>query len=457
MERLEFAMKAEDGRMRGSASLAVLTVALLGLGSYIYFFQPKGAPASGEARPKAFGIPKGEIDQLVIKSAGGEVSTITKADGRWQITAPVTAPADETLITRIVALINELEIARVVDENATDLRQYGLAPAQVEVTIKTSGTAGTQHLRLGANGSIGDTVYAQLSSGPRVILVASDIADTVNKSTFDLRDKAALKFDRDKIDGLEIETAGHVIQLKRQDLEWEVLKPLHTHADPGVVSGLLTTLTSLQMTSIVASQESGSANYRLDNPVSTVSLVTGGSKETLQVGANADESHTYARNPSMTIVFTIPASVADALKNGPAHYRRKDVFEFQTIDATRLEVVRDGRASVYEKATAPGADGKWHELSPNTRLMEPTKMQNSLSKFSYLRALTFVPQPAGLVSGPGVISVIVKYDEGKKSESVRLAKLGSDPFAVRADWPDAATLDPNAYALLLASLDELQK
>ena len=81
MERLEFAMKAEDGRMRGSASLAVLTVALLGLGSYIYFFQPKGAPASGEARPKAFGIPKGEIDQLVIKSAGGEVSTITKADG----------------------------------------------------------------------------------------------------------------------------------------------------------------------------------------------------------------------------------------------------------------------------------------------------------------------------------------------------------------------------------------
>ena len=89
--------------------------------------------------------------------------------------------------------------------------------------------------------------------------------------------------------------------------------------------------------------------------------------------------------------------------------------------------------------------------------MEPAKMETSLSKFSYLRALTFVPQPAGLVSGPGVISVIVKYDEGKKSESVRLAKLGSDPFAVRADWPDAATIDRNAYALLLTSLDELQK
>ena len=457
MERLEFAMKREDGRMRGLISLAVLMVALLGLGSYIYFFQPKGAPASGGARPKAFEIPKDAVDQLVIKSAGGEVSTVTKADGRWQITAPVTAPADETSISRIVTVINELEIARVVDENATDLGQYGLAPAQVEVTIKTSGAAGTQRLLLGAKGSIGDTVYAQLSSGPRVILVASDIADTVNKSTFDLRDKAVLKFDRDKIDGLEIETAGHTIQLKRQDLEWEVLKPLHTHADPGVVSGLLTTLTSLQMTSIVASQEKDQASYRLDNPVSTLRVVTGSSKETLQVGANADESHTYARNPSMPLVFTIPTSVADSLKNGPAHYRRKDVFEFQTIEATRLEVVRNGQTTVYEKATGPGTDGKWHELSPNARLMEPKKMESSLSQFSYLRALTFVPQPAGLVSGPGVISVIVKYDEGKKSESVRLAKLGSEPFAVRADWPDAAKLDPNAYALLLASLDELQK
>ena len=185
--------------------------------------------------------------------------------------------------------------------------------------------------------------------------------------------------------------------------------------------------------------------------------MTGSANETLQVGANADETHTYARNPSMPIVFTIPASVADALKNELDHYRRKDVFEFQTIDATRLEVVRDGQTTVYEKATAPGGDGKWHELSPNARNIEPAKMENTLSKLSYLRALTFVPQQPRLTGGSGVISVLVKYDEGKKSETVQLARLGSEPFAVRADWPDAARLDANAYALLVASLDDLRK
>ena len=84
-------------------------------------------------------------------------------------------------------------------------------------------------------------------------------------------------------------------------------------------------------------------------------------------------------------------------------------------------------------------------------------MDTALSKLSYLRAVTFVQSPAGVTSGSGVISVLVKYDEGKKSESVQLAKLGSGPFAVRADWPDAAKLDASAYALLVASLDDLQK
>jgi hypothetical protein len=299
-------------------------------------------------------------------------------------------------------------------------------------------------------------VYAQRSSDPRVILIASDIEDAANKTPFDLRDKAVFKIDRDKIDSVDIDAAGHTVQLVRQGVEWEITKPLHAHAELGVVSELLTNLTSLQMTSIVASPAADPATDRLDRPVSTVRLVAGSSNETLQVGAKEDESHSYARNPSRPIVFTIPTSVADALKSEPAHYRRKDVFEFQTIDATRVEVVRDGQATVYEKATAPGTDGTWRELSPNARNIEPVKMDSALSKLSYLRALTFVPQQSRLTRS-AVISVLVKYDEGKKAESVQLAKLGSEAFAVRADWPDAAKLDASAYALLIASLDDLRK
>ena len=161
------------------------------------------------------------------------------------------------MITRIVTLIGGLEVTRVVEDEPTDLHQYGLSPSPIEITIKRSGAAEPQRLLLGGKAPIGGSVYAKLSSGPRVILVASDLGDAADKSTFDLRDKAVLKFDRQKIDGLEIETAGHTIQLRRQDLEWELMKPFHTRADLGVVSGLLTTLETLQMTSIVAVTRAG--------------------------------------------------------------------------------------------------------------------------------------------------------------------------------------------------------
>jgi uncharacterized protein DUF4340 len=444
--------------VRGLASLAVLAVVLLGLGSYIYVFQSKGSPGAEEARPRAVEIPKDKIEQFVIKSASGEVSTVTKTGGTWQITAPLAAPADEAVMTRIVTLISGIEITRVVDENPADLAQYGLAPPQVEVTIKTSGGAGTERLLIGTKAAIGSAVYAQLSSSPRVILIDADVEEAANKAPSDLRDKAVFRIDRDKIDSLEIDVAGAAVQLVKQGLEWELMKPLRTHGDLGVVSELLTKLTSLRMASIIDSPAAGSATYRLDKPVVAVTVAAGSLRETLQIGGRADESNSYARNLSRPIVFTIPTSVVDALKNEPWHYRRKDVFEFQTIDATRLEVVRDGRTTVYEKATAAGSDGKWRELSPNARDIAPAKMDTALSKLSYLRAATFVQSPAGITkSGSGVISVFVKYDEGKKSESVQLAKPGLEPFAVRADWPDAARLDASAYALLVASLDDLQK
>jgi hypothetical protein len=316
-----------------------------------------------------------------------------------------------------------------------------------------------QRLLIGTKAAIGSAVYAQLSSSPRVILIDADIEDAANKAPSDLRDKAVFRIDRDKIDSLEIDAAGGTVHLVKQGLEWELTKPLHTHGDLGVVSELLTKLTSLRMASIIDSPAAGSATYRLDKPVVAVTVAAGNARETLQIGGKADESNSYARNLSRPIVFTIPTAVVDALKNEPAHYRRKDVFEFQTIDATRLEVVRDGQSTVYEKATAAGSGGKWRKLSPSAqdKDIEPAKMDAVLSKLSYLRAVTFVQTPPGLTSGSGIISVLVKYDEGKKSESVRLAKLGSAPFAVRADWPDAAKLDASAYALLVASLDDLQK
>jgi uncharacterized protein DUF4340 len=443
--------------MRGLSSFAVMLVVLLGLGSYIYLYQWKQPPIVVEKKVKAVEIKQDQIEQFVIKPASGEASTISKNDGEWKITAPIAAPADDTQMTQLVSLVTGLEVTRVVEENPADLAEFGLSPPQGEITITTSGGSEPTRVRLGGKAPVGNAVYAQISPSPRVILVDGGLKEASNKSPLELRNNGIFTINRDKIDTLEIEAGGHSVQLVKQDLDWELKKPLATRGDLGEVSQLLTSLMSQKMESIVETPVANSPAYRLNPPVATVTIASGDTRETLQVGAKKDAANLYARNSSRPMVFTIPSSLLDELKNDPARYRRKDVFDFQTIDATRLEVVANGQTTVYAKATGKGADGKWHELSPNARVLDQAQIDSALSRLSYLRAVAFVPTPAGFTSGSGVTAVLVKYDEGKKSELVRLAKPGSDAFAVRDDWPDAAKLDGNAYGLLIASLDQLQK
>src|SRR5579883_3279193 len=106
--------------MRGLRSTIVLIVVLAGLGAYIYFYlakQPEKTE-SGPPKQKVFAKVTGDrIDELKIKSASGDVTTLDKKGDGWQITAPIQAKADESEVSGIASNLGTLETQRVVDEN----------------------------------------------------------------------------------------------------------------------------------------------------------------------------------------------------------------------------------------------------------------------------------------------------------------------------------------------------
>ena len=75
--------------------------------------------------------------------------------------------------------------------------------------------------------------------------------DTFNKSTFDLRDKSLLKFDREKVDGLEVTADGKTLQVSKRRYDWKIAKPVQARADYGSVEGLAGRLQTAQMKSLV--------------------------------------------------------------------------------------------------------------------------------------------------------------------------------------------------------------
>jgi hypothetical protein len=112
--------------MRGLTSTLILVVVLAGLGAYIYFVESE-RPAGGiEERDKVFAVETEQIEEITV-STGGDTTTLRKTDETWKITSPVAVDADANEVSGLTSAITGLEINRVVDENASDLAQFGLA------------------------------------------------------------------------------------------------------------------------------------------------------------------------------------------------------------------------------------------------------------------------------------------------------------------------------------------
>src|SRR5215207_8244222 len=107
-------------------STIVLVVALAGLGGYIYFVDSKRPTPGSETRDKVFTVEADKIEEITLKS-GGESTTLKKVDGTWKMTAPMQVDADQTEVSSLTSNISSLEVGRVIDEDAANLGEYGLA------------------------------------------------------------------------------------------------------------------------------------------------------------------------------------------------------------------------------------------------------------------------------------------------------------------------------------------
>ena len=93
---------------------------------------------------------------------------------------------------------------RVVDENAANLKQYGLEPAADRGRVPQQGAEGPQRIADRREDADRRRPLRPLPDQKRVFLVSSFLDSTFNKNPFALRDKPILKIDRDKVDGLEL-------------------------------------------------------------------------------------------------------------------------------------------------------------------------------------------------------------------------------------------------------------
>ena len=447
--------------MRGLTSTLILVVVLAGLGAYIYFVDSKrpaaSADGSSETKEKVFTVEADKINELRITTQG-ETSLLRKSEAGWKMVEPTAVDADPPEVIGVATALTNIDIVRVVDDNATNLEQFGLAEPSTTVAFKAEGGAsGT--LKLGNKNATQGEIYAIKNDDKRVFLISAFQETSFNRKPFDLRDKKILKFDRDNADSLVLAKGASSIEMARAGSEWKVVKPVPSRSDYTAIEGFLTRLSSANMSKLLEENPNDLAKYGLDKPSMTVTIGSGSAKTVLQVG-KTEGGDTYAKDASRPMVFTVDTTLQGDLNKDFDDYRKKEMFDFRPFYLAKLRAVLDapGGPKTYEfekqQPATPGDPETWKvtRVGGSSHTADQAAMDDLLNKLAGIRAESFVDAKTRTGLDKPALVVSASFDEGK-FERVRFGQVGENAYGVRDGETGVAKIDMTSMRNALQAFD----
>ena len=392
----------------------------------------EGAPPA----PKILTLKEDDIAGIQIEKNGHEEAALAKdANGKWQITGPKPLAADQAEVSSLVSTLASLSSERLVADKVDDLRQYGLAPASLEVAVTTKDRQ-SRKLLLGDDTPASSGAFAMLEGDPRVFTIASYTKTSINKGLNDLRDKRLMTLDFDKISQLELITKKDHLAFGRNKQEWQILKPQPLRADNYQVEELVRKLgdAKMDLSGSDADEKKAVAGFASGTALATVKVVGPAGIQELQVRKNKDDY--YAKSSVVAGVYKASSDLGQALDKHLDDFRNKKLFDFGFDEPNKVEVHDGSKTYFFTKGGQDWwADGK---------KMDASSVQALIDKLRELSASKFVD--SGFANP--MLDLTVASNDGKRVEKVQISKSGDKYIAKRENEPGLYEMDPSAVSEL---------
>ena len=473
--------------MRGAKSLLILLGVAVALGGYIYFIELKRDPSgTPEKKDKVFTVESGKIEELEIRAASGEVTSLKKQGDNWQIVQPAGIDVDPSEVTSVVSTLETLEMQRSLEDNPSSVKEYGLEPPRLSVGFKTASDPAMKRLQIGKKTPTGSDIYARVEGQPKLFLISAFLEDSLNKTPFNLRDKTVLKIDRVGVDMVSLEPQGQpAMTFQRKESEWRFTKPIDARADFSAVDNIVGKVAQAKMKALEPAppgKELSPADlkkYGFDKPQASATLGVGSTRATLQLGGKKDDTTIYARDLARpTLIFTLESSLLDDFKHKPADLRKKDLFDFRSFTAVGMDLSMGKDAATFAKVkeepekpkddkdkdkdkdkakapeTPPAPVEKWKLTKPTAKDIDQTKVTDLLTTLSNLRADTFADKAA---TGGEELVVTARFGDPAKPQTERVIfrKSGGAVHAIVAGEPGAAVVSTADFDKAVTIFKEL--
>jgi Domain of unknown function (DUF4340) len=360
-----------------------------------------------------------QVSKLVIKIAAGEMELQKKGE-HWEIVKPLRARADDQKVGDLIAQITTARIQQFVADDRGDLHPYGLAEARGSATLFGPDDKQGQILQIGtAPEKQKEQVYVRFSPRSFVYTLSKKIESVLDTKPDDLRDRHLVRFEKNILDRITIDSAGKKVVLARKNENWTIASRNNAPANASEANRLIDTLNNEQVTKFVEDVASNLPKYGLDKPQLQVTLSSFASENTAETQAGehpfstiafgkVEGDNVYARIGDEPFVVAVRRSLLDNIFTDPLQWQELAVFKFKPEQIHRFSVVAD-----KELTFTRGANKEWTAAKEAGQINQ-VNAQSLLNTLASLHAVRWVganPPPKAFDKPQLVITFTTSPDD----------------------------------------------
>ncbi|MCL2641664.1 MAG: DUF4340 domain-containing protein, partial [Phycisphaerales bacterium] len=402
-----------------------------------------------------------EIKEISYWRDGKLQMGFARDGGKWLMTHPVKAPADQFALEGIAMTLNSLSYKEKF-EPATDGPR---SPAETGTlaakhTVMFTDESGKEH-QLGIGKRTVGGVFAVLRGSKTIYVLAQNPVDELDKEPQAFRDKNIQTVPQEKVTRLLVRHADQTVELTRtaaESEEWKISSPITARASGEMVANMLRVLGTIRATGFSEMTKDMPA-VGLTPPVVAVTAEFGeekGGGVTLELGYFTDLTSKQSVYASLggegSQVFVLPAGVLKMLNRELKDLRDPAVTPVAISDVTNIKITSTNAANTLELAKK---DGHWRIAS----LPEPVRagelpVGDFLGDLRNLRAINFVDGPGNLKAiglDPPQTTITLALPQGQ-SEVILIGK----PETAERVTPLMRQGEPTVYMVQTGDVERLQ-
>jgi len=229
------------------------------------------------------------------------------------------------------------------------------------------------------------------------------------------------------VEALTITRKDDTIKLKRVGDGWEMLEPVKSRADGGVVNEVVTSLTTARVDREIDPNPSKLADFGLEPPAAQVALEVKGRPAPLTLavgGKNPTGVWVYAREGSKPAVVVVGESVARDTARPVADFRDKTLLAFDRKNVTAVDLdLAEGSRMTLEAEDG----GKWKVARPGPYRADGDLVVDMLDKVGAARIREFEPAPKSPTTygldKPSRMTIWLGKDKDRTSKTLLVGKV----------------------------------